>query len=198
MPEPVILFAPGAGAPSSSDWMKEWTARLGTIGKVVPFDYPYQSAGRRSPDPMPKLIGAHRDALERARRGHHGRVILAGKSMGSRIGCHLSLEREVSGLVCFGYPLKGMGAGGKIRDQVLKDLRTPVLFIQGTRDALCPLDLLAKVRAQMTARSELFVVEGGDHSLRATKSRLKESGQTQGALDDDILKKVGNFVGSLK
>src|SRR5205814_3757511 len=41
---PLILFAPGAGAPSSSAWMKRWAKHLGTLGRVVPFDYPYMRA----------------------------------------------------------------------------------------------------------------------------------------------------------
>lgn len=44
---PLFLFAHGAGAPSSHPWMRAWTERLGTSGRVVPFDYPYMRAGRR-------------------------------------------------------------------------------------------------------------------------------------------------------
>jgi uncharacterized protein len=194
---PLFLLAPGAGAPSSSGWMKAWALRLETVGRVVPFDYPYQTAGKRSPDPMPRLLAAHRDALSAARAGHDGPVVLAGKSMGGRMGCHVSLDEPVQGLVCFGYPLRGMGKAGKLRDQVLRDLKTPVLFIQGTRDALCPLDTLAVVRAQMQARSELVIVEGGDHSLLVTKTQLARDGRTQADVDADILASVARFVSSL-
>jgi predicted alpha/beta-hydrolase family hydrolase len=177
--------------------MTAWTTRLGKLGKVAPFDYPYQVEGRRSPDRMPKLLAAHQAALESARKRHRGPVVLAGKSMGSRIGCHLSLEADVDGLVCFGYPLKGMGQNRKIRDEVLRQLKTPILFVQGTRDALCPLDLLASVRKKMRARSELFVVEAGDHSLRVTKTQLAKDGRTQDDVDDEILGVVRDFVGRL-
>jgi hypothetical protein len=197
MAKPLIVFAPGAGAPSSSDWMTAWAARLGKVGKVAPFDYPYQVEGRRSPDKMPKLLAAHHAALDAARKRHRGAVVLAGKSMGSRIGCHLSLEADVDALVCFGYPLKGMGQNGKLRDEVLRQLKTPILFVQGTRDALCPLDLLASVRKKMKARSELFVVEAGDHSLRVTKTQLAEDGRTQDDVDDEILGVVRDFLGRL-
>jgi predicted alpha/beta-hydrolase family hydrolase len=196
-PAPVIVFAPGAGAPSSSPWMRAWAKRLEGLGYVAPFDYSYQRAGRRSPDPMPKLLAAHRAAVESARATHTGPVILAGKSMGSRVGCHLSLEEPVLGLVCFGYPLKGMGKAGKLRDEVLRALTTPVLFIQGTRDSLCPLDTLAEVREQMTARNELFVVEGGDHSLSVTKTQLARDGRTQDDVDAEIFARVRDFVESL-
>jgi predicted alpha/beta-hydrolase family hydrolase len=201
--QPLILFAHGAGAGSSHPWMQGWRARLETLGSVVTFDYPYMRDGRRSPDRLPKLIDAHRQALADARRArdgqdrqdsHVGPVLLAGKSMGSRVGCHLALEERVDGLVCFGYPLQGMGKAAKLRDEVLIALRTPILFVQGTRDKLCPLDLLADVRGKMQVPSELYVVETGDHSLQATKTSLKQQAETQDDVDDRILAAVDRFV----
>src|SRR5213082_2538811 len=121
--------------------------------------------GRRRPDSPPQLIAAHRRALVQLREKTSGPIFLIGKSMGGRIGCHVSLEEKVSGLICLGYPLCAMGDRTKLRDQVLRDSQTPILFVQGTRDVLCPLDLLEKVRREMTAPNFLHAVEGGDHSL---------------------------------
>jgi uncharacterized protein len=190
----LILFAPGAGAPATSDWMRRWAERLGTLGRVVPFDYPYRREGRRAPDRLPVLIAAHREALARARDAHSGPVFLAGKSMGGRIGCHASLEEPVDGLICFGYPLKAAGPSGAVRDAVLKTLTTPILFVQGTRDPLCPLDLLSEVRPQMRAPHLLHLVEGGDHSLLVRKTELARRGTTQEAVDVEIQSAVASFV----
>lgn len=198
MSEAVIVFSPGAGAPSTSKWMERWAVRLSTLGAVERLDYPYMLAGRRSPDPLPKLVAAHREAIARARAKHPGPVVLAGKSMGGRVGCHASLEEPVSGLVCFGYPLKGAGKTGAIRDAVLLELRTPVLFLQGTRDPLCPLKLLETVRPRMTARNELFVVEGGDHSLEVSKTELRRAGETQDDVEARIFARISAFVASLR
>src|SRR6266705_6240286 len=146
----LILFAPGAGAPSLHPWMQDWKKRLSEIGAVETFDYDYMREGRRRPDPLPRLIAAHRKALNRARERHRPEsTILIGKSMGGRVGCHLSLEENVDGLVCLGYPLCAMGDRTKLRDEILRVLNTPVLFVQGTRDPLCPLNLLEQVRAEM-------------------------------------------------
>src|SRR5205085_12358164 len=93
----------------------------------------------------------------------------------------------------FGYPLLPAG-GGKPRDEVLLALRTPVLFVQGTRDDLCPLAQLAAVRARMTARSELHVVEGGDHSLELLKRQANAAGTSQEASDAAVLEAVERFV----
>jgi len=114
--------------------------------------------------------------------------------MGGRIGCHVALEEKVSGVICLGYPLCGGGDRSKLRDQVLRDLRTPILFVQGTRDPLCSLDLLESVRSEMTAPNFLHVVEGGDHSLRVRKKDLGH--ETQDDVDQRILKMIAKFVAS--
>ena len=193
MPRPFFLFAPGAGAPSSHSWMQKWKEHLSSLGRVVAFDYDYMREGHRRPDRPPQLIEAHRKALSENRAGEET-VILIGKSMGGRIGCHVSLEEKVDALICLGYPLCGGGDPARMRDKVLRDLTTPVLFVQGTRDPLCPLDLLENVRAQMKAPNELHVVEGGDHSLLVRKGDLKKMDKSQEQVDDEILLRISQFM----
>lgn len=190
----VLLFAPGAGASSTHPWMRRWTERLAVVGTVRTLDYPYMLSGSRRPDPMPKLIAAHRAALVEARSSAKEPAILIGKSMGSRVGCHLSLEDKVAALICFGYPLCGGGDPSRLRDKVLREISTPILFIQGTRDPLCPLELLDSVRREMRAPNELHVLEGGDHSLAVTKTQLKAMKETQEDVDDRILTAIRAFV----
>ena len=174
--------------------MQKWKERLEAIGEIVLFDYDYMREGRKRPDPPSQLIAAHRRALAQLREKTSGKVFLIGKSMGGRIGCHVSLEEKVAGLICLGYPLCAMGDRTKLRDKVLRDLQTPILFVQGTRDPLCPLDLLNEVRKQMTAPNSLYLVEGGDHSLRLTKRELQAASETQAAVDDKILATIHKFV----
>jgi len=192
-----FLFAHGAGAPSSSGWMRRFAELLSSLGNVRSFDYPYMQARKKTPDKLDALIAAHRVEVAALRRecAPGDQLLLAGKSMGGREGCHVALEEPVSGLICFGYPLRGQN--GKLRDEVLLALRTPVLFVQGTRDSLCALPELAEVRKRMTAPSQLFVVEGGDHSLEATKTSLKARGTTQPEVEQQILAAVGAFCSSL-
>ena len=195
MSRPLILFAPGAGAPSSHLWMQNWKQRLSKIGIVETFDYDYMRAGRKRPDPLPQLVAAHRKALDAAREKHPpDSIFLIGKSMGGRIGCHVSLEEKVDGLVCLGYPLCAMGDRTKLRDEVLRALTTPILFVQGTRDALCPLDLLERVRGEMKTPNNLHVAEGGDHSLRVPKRQLQTTGEIQEDMDQRIFQAVTAFV----
>lgn len=194
----LILFAPGAGAPSSHPWMQDWKRRLSEIGEVENFDYDYMRAGRKRPDRLLQLIAAHRKALEAAREKHQpDSIFLIGKSMGGRIGCHVSLEEKVDGLVCLGYPLCAMGDRTKLRDEVLRALTTPILFVQGTRDALCPLELLEQVRTEMKTENLLHIVEGGDHSLRVPKRQLQATAKTQPEIDQRILSAIAGFVDQL-
>jgi len=192
---PLLLFAPGAGAPSAHPWMQDWKKRLSGIGAVETFDYDYMREGQKRPDRLPQLIAAHRKALNGARERHRlESIILVGKSMGGRVGCHVSLEEKVDGLICLGYPLCAMGDRTKLRDEVLRALTAPILFVQGTRDSLCPLDLLERVRAEMNAPNFLHLVEGGDHSLRLPKRELERVGETQSGIDQKILKAIAEFV----
>jgi predicted alpha/beta-hydrolase family hydrolase len=185
--------------------MLRFAEHLRALGTVRSFDYPYMQAGarRKAPDKPDVLVAAHAAELAavRAESVPGDKLVLAGKSMGGRIGCHVAVAATAAGspppdgLVCFGYPLRGQT--GKLRDEVLLALRTPVLFVQGTRDTLCALPELEQVRARMNARSELFVVESGDHSLEATKTSLKARGTTQAEVELAIIAAVRDFCASL-
>jgi predicted alpha/beta-hydrolase family hydrolase len=173
--------------------MQRWKKYLSSLGRVETFDYAYMRENRRRPDPLPQLIGAHRQKLIETRRPQES-VILIGKSMGGRIGCHVALQEKIAGLVCLGYPLCGGGDPKKLRDKVLRELETPILFVQGARDSLCPLDLLESVRAQMKAPNIFHVVEQGDHSLLVAKRYLASIGKTQDDIDQQILESIAVFV----
>jgi len=71
-------------------------------------------------------------------------------------------------------------------------LPTPILFVQGTRDPLGPLDLLEGVRSKMTAPNFLHVVESGDHSLLVRKKDLGV--ETQDDVDQKIADAINDFV----
>jgi uncharacterized protein len=193
-PGPAFLLAPGAGAPSSHPRMRTFARLLETIGSVAPLDYSYVLQGRKRPDPLPRLIEAHRAALAALRATHHGPIVLAGKSMGGRVGCHVALVDPVQAVICFGYPLCGAGDRSKLRDQVLLELEVPILFVQGTRDPLCPLELLEDVRKRMRAPSTLHVVDGGDHSLIVAKATLKVLASTQVNADDGVRTAIARFL----
>lgn len=179
--------------------MQAFRERLLRLGPTQAFDYPYQRAGRRTPDRQPALIAAHREAFETLRAVHSGPIVLVGKSMGGRMGCHLAVELGANGpiaLVCLGYPL--VGQNGAVRDAVLLELRTPVLFVQGSRDTMCPLPRLAEVRERMQAPSELYVVADADHSLLVSRARLKADQTSQAEVDERVITTLETFVARVR
>ena len=160
--------------------MQRYRELLGELGQVRSFDYPYMRDGaRRAPDKLELLVSAHRIEVEAERIANPAqKLVLAGKSMGGRVGCHV-------------------GQNGRLRDEVLLRLKTPVLFVQGTRDTLCALPELERVRKQMTAPSELLVVAGGDHSLEVTKTALKAGATSQAEVELGIRAGIARFCASL-
>jgi predicted alpha/beta-hydrolase family hydrolase len=183
--------------------MTVWADRLRAFGVVVPIDYPYMKAGKKVPDRLPILIDAHRTALTDAQRvyGADRPVVLVGKSMGSRVGLHLANTLVEGGTppvaaICFGYPLRPIG-GGALRTEVLLALSTPVLFLQGSSDPLCPLDELAAVREKMRGPTRLLAVPGGNHSLEVKKRAAASAGRSQADEDRAISSEISAFLRGL-
>eukprot|EP00250_Pteridium_aquilinum_P009217 c18522_g1_i1 orf=232-612(+) len=86
------------------------------------------------------------------------------------------------------------GTSGALRDETLLDLRVPVMFVQGSKDGLCPLDKLQEVLKKMTCSTKLRVIEGGDHSLKVGKKALKDHGTTQEKVDKEAVDSIQAFL----
>ncbi|XXG89939.1 hypothetical protein AAC387_Pa12g1823 [Persea americana] len=139
---PLVVFAHGAGSPSTSDWMIRWKDMLRSVldaVEVVTFDYPYISGGKRkAPPKAEKLVEFHSDIVRKAVAEYPGHpLILVGKSMGSRVSCMVAGEEDVhaSAIVCLGYPLKGIN--GAVRDDILLQLSVPIMFVQSRHFISC-------------------------------------------------------------
>ena len=174
--------------------MQNWKQRFSEIGEVETFDYDYMRAGRKRPDPLPQLIAAHRKALEAAREKHQP-LDLPDRQKHGRPYRMSRVARGKSGWPGLSW-LSALRHGRriKLRDEVLRALTTPILFVQGTRDALCPLDLLEQVRTEIKAPNFLHLVEGGDHSLRVPKRQLHAAGETQEEVDQRAFGAVAGFI----
>jgi predicted alpha/beta-hydrolase family hydrolase len=182
-PRGAVLLAHGAGAGQRHPFMTATARGLAHRGlHVMTFDFPYMSAGRRTPDKPAVLEQAVADALAELRgRREVGNLalIVGGKSMGGRIASQAAargLLHGVGGLFFLGYPLHPPGHPAQTRDKHLTDVPVPMLFVQGTRDTFGTPDELAPVLDRLGARAELMVIPGGDHSFKAPKS---EGSQTE-------------------
>jgi predicted alpha/beta-hydrolase family hydrolase len=131
---------------------------------VLTFNYPYSEAGRKTPDKRPVLLACHRAAAAALRAEVGENLVLAGRSMGGRIATYLAAEGEPClGLILFGYPLHPSGKPDQLRVDHLGDIKPPMLFVQGTRDALARRDL---VERHVVPLATVRWVEGADHSFR--------------------------------
>lgn len=175
----------GAGSHMQSARVVATAAALATRGHhALRWNFPYREAGARMPDPMPKLERAYRAAagwLLTRQRG--GRLVLGGRSLGGRVASHLAAAGfPCDGLVFFGYPLHPAKKTSALRDEHLPRIRAPMLFVQGSRDALCELDRLRPVLARIGPHAELYVVHGADHALDIRKS----SGRTAAEIEAEV------------
>lgn len=191
-----VLLGHGAGSDMHNAALVATADGLARRGHAaLRYNFPYREAKKKAPpDPRPRLEHACRAAAD-ALRAEPGvaRLVIGGRSMGGRIASLVAAAGfRCDGLVFFGYPLHPAGRKAQLRDAHLPQIGAPMLFVQGTRDALCDLDLLRPVLARIGPRATLHVVEGGDHSLAV----LKSSGRSCADVHDEILGVVDRWIQS--
>ena len=168
-PRALFVFAHGAGAGQHHPFMAGVSRALAARGiDVVTFDFPYKRLQKAAPDRPPVLEPSFREVVDAARRWSRAtRLCIGGKSMGGRMATHLAAQglESLSGVVCFGYPLHPPGKPDQLRVAHLPSITTPVLIIQGERDAFGTPDELRPHLDAMTADVHLHVIARGDHSL---------------------------------
>lgn len=199
---PVVVFAHGAGAPSTSEWMIRWKNLLANAlnpVEVVTFDYPYISGRRKAAPDAEKLVGFHLEFVRKvaAKYPEHP-LILIGKSLGSRVSCMVAADNDIGALavVCLGYPLKAIN--GTIRDEPLLKLEVPIMFVQGSNDSFCPLELLEVVRKKLKSLNDLHVIEHGDHSFQIAKKNLELTGMTREEAEQRAAESIAMFVSRIR
>lgn len=171
-----LILAHGAGAGQSSAFIVAFATALAARGiDIVTFNFPYMEHARRIPDPGARLEASYRAVIAAVRERSLSapvRLAIGGKSMGGRIASQVAAGNisELSALVFLGYPLHPPGRPDRLRAAHLSAVKAPMLFVQGSRDALGTPDELRPIIAQIGPRAELYVVEGGDHSFKVPKS----------------------------
>ena len=147
----IFVFAHGAGADMSHTFMEQTAAALAARDvATLRFNFPFmEHAGERRfarPDVPATAHATVRAAIAHARTlAPEMKVFAGGKSFGARMTSQAFAERsiaEVSGLVFLGFPLHAAGKPSTIRAAHLREVRAPMLFVQGTRDTLADLTLV--------------------------------------------------------
>ncbi|HKY87788.1 MAG TPA: alpha/beta family hydrolase, partial [Pseudorhodoplanes sp.] len=152
------------------------------------YQFPYMEAGGKRPD-LPKLARASVRAavMEAARLLPSLPLIAGGKSFGGRMTSQAQAASplpDVRGLAFLGFPLHPAGKPSDERAGHLADVKIPMLFLQGTRDALADVKLLRGVVKRLGTRATLTLFEDADHSFHVpARSGRKDADVRREMLD---------------
>ncbi|HKR14725.1 MAG TPA: alpha/beta fold hydrolase [Pyrinomonadaceae bacterium] len=177
-----VLLGHGAGASQDSGFMRLFANGLAQRGlDVMTFNFVYMEQGRSVPDQKHKLESCFRAVIDTAvkhKKLKNNRLVIGGKSMGGRIASQVAaaaseekepLADQIDGLVFLGYPLHPPGNPAKLRVEHLEHVRKPMLFVQGTRDALGTPEEIQPFIKGLRPAAKIHSIEGGDHSFKAPK-----------------------------
>lgn len=194
------IFAHGAGAGMSHPFMEVVAKELAERGiATLRYQFPYMEQGGRRPDP-PKLAQATVRAAtaEAARLAPALPLIAGGKSFGGRMTSQAQAASPlpgVRGLVFLGFPLHPAGRPSDERAKHLFDVHVPMLFLQGTRDALADVTLLVPLTERLGERASLQLVQDADHSFHVPARSGRKDADVRREMLDALADWVRSFGG---
>jgi uncharacterized protein len=193
------VLAHGAGAGMRHAAMEAIAAGLAERGiATLRYQFLYMEKGSKRPDPPALAQATVRAAVAEAAKACAGLPLIAGgKSFGGRMTSQAQAKAPlegVKGIAFFGFPLHPAGEPSVDRAAHLAEVKIPMLFLQGTRDALAELSLLKPVVKGLGSRATLQISEGADHSFHV----LKSSGRNDHEVLAEILDAFVVWVDTLK
>ena len=164
------VFAHGAGAGMSHPFMTAVAAGLAERGiATLRYQFPYMEKKSRRPDAPKVAQAAVRAAVAQgARRLPKLPLVAGGKSFGGRMTSQAQAAEplpNVRGLAFLGFPLHAAGKPSSERGAHLFEIKVPMLFLQGTRDALAALDQLEPLCKRLGKCATLKLFADADHSF---------------------------------
>ena len=176
-----LILTHGAGGNSTAPLLVALAELFTANGyRVLRCDLPFRQErpfGPPYPGNAERDRAGLRNAVAAVRKLVAGRIFLGGQSYGGRQASMLcAAEPElVSGLLLMSYPLHPPGKPDQLRIQHLPNLRTPALFVQGTRDPFGSIEEIEQALRLIPAKHELITVESAGHDLGFKgKSRIQE------------------------
>lgn len=164
------VLAHGAGAGMAHPFLANIALGLAARGiATLRYQFPYMERRSKRPDP-PKLAQATVRAAvtEISRLAPDLLLIAGGKSFGGRMTSQAQAVAAlpgVRGIAFLGFPLHPAGRPSEERAQHLFDVHVPMLFLQGTRDALADVGLLEPIVTRLGERATLKLFADADHSF---------------------------------
>ena len=172
----LLVLAHGAGAGMTHTFMEVVADELASYGIAsFRYNFPYMEKGSRRPDVPAVAEKTAAKVMEKAHQLYPKLPLFAGgKSFGGRMTSQRVAKEcadYLKGIVFFGFPLHAIGKPGIERATHLRDVKVPMLFLQGTKDKLAEIELVKKVvKGLKTATLNQY--EGADHSFKVSKKNI--------------------------
>jgi len=169
----IMTLAHGAGADMNHAFMVALSEALAAQNiATLRFNFPFMEHKKGRPDTPAVAHETIAAAIDQAHKKYPRLPLFtAGKSFGGRMTSqYLSANprQEVKGIVFYGFPLHPAGKPSIERAEHLQNIKTDMLFLQGSKDTLATWDLIAKV-CKTLPTATLVKFEGADHSFKAGK-----------------------------
>jgi len=174
----IMTLAHGAGAGMNHSFMIALAKSLSEMEITsMRFNFPFTENKKGRPDPPVIAHKTIETAISKAKELFPELpLFVAGKSFGGRMTSqYLSAHHDASvkGIIFYGFPLHPPGKPSIERAEHLRDVKIPMLFLQGTRDELAKWDLIESVCASLSLAT-LMKIEGADHSFKAGKQNVMQ------------------------
>jgi predicted alpha/beta-hydrolase family hydrolase len=193
-----LVLAHGAGAGMQHPFMAAIAKGLLERGvATLRFQFPYMEQGSKRPDSPKVAHAAVRAAVDEAARRVPGVPLFAGgKSFGGRMTTQAQAVGPlagVRGIVLVGFPLHPAGKPSTARAAHLGEIKVPMLFLQGTRDALADLALIEQITASLGNHATLHIVQDADHSFHVPG----RSGRDDRQVREELLETMARWMQAL-
>jgi predicted alpha/beta-hydrolase family hydrolase len=193
-----VVFAHGRGR-DMDDPLIEYLHRELTERHFLTlrFNQPFAEAGKRRPDSMPVMRRTLRAAigvLANDPTAAPAHLFLGGKNQGAHVAADLAGSRvRVDGLFFLGYPLHTTGKPETAQAEQLYRLISPMLFVQGTRDRACDIDVLRETLTRVGAPTTLQVCQEADQHFKV----LKKSDRTEEEVFAEVLEGLHAWINKI-
>jgi len=172
----IMTLAHGAGAGMHHSFMVTLSQSLSEEGiATLRFNFPFTENKKGRPDSPAVAHQTIEAAILKAQKLFPKLpLFVAGKSFGGRMTsqCLAAHPNDmVKGIIFYGFPLHAPGKPSIERAQHLKDVRSPMLFLQGSRDEFATWKLIEKVTSSLRL-AELIKIEGANHGFKAGKQDI--------------------------
>jgi len=193
------VLAHGAGAGMKHPFMAAVAAELWQRDiATLRYQFPYMERGAKRPDPPQLAQATVRAAVAAAARALPKLPLIAGgKSFGGRMTSQAQAREPlpgVRGLAFLGFPLHPAGKPSRDRARHLDGVRIPMLFLQGTRDALAELGELEAVRKALGDGATLKLFADADHSFHVPARTGRRDWQIRGDLCDALASWIDGVI----